>query len=72
VIATHDLELVSHLARGFAAFHFGDRIDADRLVFDYRLRAGVASSRNAIALLQILGAPPAVVARAHERAAAMR
>ncbi len=70
VVATHDLELVSQLARGFAAFHFGDRIDADRLVFDYRLRPGVASSRNAIALLQILGAPAAVVARAHERAAA--
>ncbi len=72
VVATHDLELVSHLAPGFAAVHFGDRIEADRLVFDYRLRPGVASSRNAIALLQILGAPPAIVARAHERAAALR
>ena len=71
VVATHDLELASHLARGFAAFHFGDRIEADRLVFDYQLRSGVASSRNAIALLQILGAPAAVVAGAHARAATM-
>jgi MutS domain V len=72
VVATHDLELVSHLAGSYAAFHFGDRIDANRLVFDYRLRPGVASSRNAIALLQILGAPPTVVARANERATALR
>jgi MutS domain V len=71
VVATHDLDLVPHLAGGYAAFHFGDRIDANRLVFDYRLRPGVASSRNAIALLQILGAPHTVVVRANERAAAM-
>jgi DNA mismatch repair ATPase MutS len=72
VVATHDLELVPQLSPDFAAMHFGDRIEADRLVFDYRLHPGVASTRNAIALLQILGAPAAVVERAHERAAAMR
>jgi hypothetical protein len=66
--ATHDLELVAFLDHGFSAYHFGDRIRADRLEFDYRLRPGVAPSRNAIALLQLLGAPAAVVADAQERA----
>jgi hypothetical protein len=40
----------------------------NRLEFDYRLRPGVAPSRNAIALLQLLGAPNAVVEDAQARA----
>jgi DNA mismatch repair ATPase MutS len=52
----------------FAPFHFGDRVAVNRLEFDYRLRPGVAPSRNAIALLHLLGAPPEVVADAQERA----
>jgi hypothetical protein len=72
VVATHDLELVPLLAPGYAPFHFGDRIEANRLAFDYRLRPGIATSRNAIALLQILGAPAEVVADAHHRASVMR
>jgi hypothetical protein len=71
IAATHDLELVPALAGQFAPYHFGDRIAADRLEFEYRLRPGVAPSRNAIALLQILGAPPLVVEQAHLRAAAL-
>lgn len=68
VAATHDLELVRFAAAGFAAFHFGDRVALNRLEFDYRLRPGVAPSRNAIALLHLLGAPPEVVADAQARA----
>jgi DNA mismatch repair ATPase MutS len=40
----------------------------NRLEFDYRLRPGVAPSRNAIALLQLLGAPPEVADDAQARA----
>lgn len=69
LVATHDLELVSQLDGRFAPYYFGDRVDANGLAFDYRLRPGVASSRNAIALLGILGAPAAVVEEANRRAA---
>jgi hypothetical protein len=68
IAATHDLELVRFVGPGFAAFHFGDRVALNRLEFDYRLRPGVAPSRNAIALLQLLGAPNAVVSDAQVRA----
>jgi DNA mismatch repair ATPase MutS len=71
VAATHDLELIAHVDSGFAPFHFGDRIHEDRLDFDYLLRPGVASSRNAIALLRLLGAPPAVADDAQVRAERM-
>jgi DNA mismatch repair ATPase MutS len=68
IAATHDLELVTRLDHSFRAFHFGDRIAEDRLQFDYRLHPGVATSRNAVALLRLLGAPEAVVLDAMERA----
>jgi hypothetical protein len=68
IAATHDLELVRFAGPGFAAFHFGDRVALNRLQFDYQLRPGVAPSRNAIALLQLLGAPPEVVEDAQARA----
>jgi hypothetical protein len=66
--ATHDLELVDVVGEGFCSYYFGDRIVADRLEFDYRLRPGVAPSRNAVALLRLFGAPPSLVAEALETA----
>ncbi len=68
IAATHDLELVRFAGPGFAPFHFGDRVAPGGLEFDYRLRPGVAPSRNAIALLHLLGAPKAVVQDAQARA----
>jgi DNA mismatch repair ATPase MutS len=59
--ATHDGELVELLAERYAAFHFGDAVADDGLVFDHRLRPGPASTRNAIALLRLHGAPASLV-----------
>jgi len=46
-------------------------MDGEALVFDYRLRAGPATTRNAIALLRLNGAPDGLVARALARAEAL-
>ncbi len=67
--ATHDSELVDLLAGSYAPCHFGDAINDDGLTFDYRLRSGRATSRNAIALLRLHGAPPALIDRALATAA---
>ena len=64
VAATHDNELVDLLAGPYAPFHFGDALTDQSLTFDFRLRPGRATSRNAIALLRLNGAPPALVERA--------
>ena len=66
IAATHDLELVS-LLPAYEVVHFADQLDAAGLHFDYRLRPGATSTRNAIALLGVLGAPPEVVAEALDR-----
>lgn len=60
-ITTHDLELASapELADRCRAVHFSEGVSAAgegvRLSFDYTLRPGVATSRNALRLLQLVG-----------------
>ena len=46
-----------------------DSLNRDGLVFEYRLKPGPATTRNAIALLRQSGAPDGVVVRALRRAA---
>jgi hypothetical protein len=61
VVTTHDLELAAspELARTCVAVHFTEGVESDaagaRLSFDYRLRPGIASSRNALKLLHLVG-----------------
>jgi hypothetical protein len=71
IAATHDGELVDLLKGTFASFHFGDAVGPDGLVFDYHLQPGPATTRNAITLLQLQGAPQALVDHALARAAAL-
>jgi hypothetical protein len=59
LIATHDLEL-THLADGIPwvqNYHFRDRVEGDRLVFDYRLRPGPCPTTNALKIMQLEGLP---------------
>jgi ABC-type multidrug transport system fused ATPase/permease subunit len=61
VVTTHDLELADcdELAAACQAVHFTEGVERHdegvRLVFDYRLRPGVATSKNALKLLQSVG-----------------
>ena len=71
VIATHDQELVEMLGDVCASFHFADDVGATGLTFDYLLHSGPATSRNAIELLRIKGAPTALIVRASARANAI-
>jgi hypothetical protein len=57
IIATHDLELAERLDGTCEIYHFTDNVDETGLKFDYRLKPGVATTRNAIALLKYLGYP---------------
>jgi hypothetical protein len=60
-VTTHDLELAasSDLERACVPVHFTEGVEADasggRLSFDYRVRPGIASSRNALKLLHLVG-----------------
>jgi hypothetical protein len=66
--ATHDGELVELLHDNYVVFHLGDAIGAGGLSFDYHLTPGPATSRNAIAVLKLNGAPASLVEHALSRA----
>ncbi len=69
--ATHDGELVDLLPATYAPYHFGDQVGPDGLTFDHRLQTGPATTRNAITLLRIHGAPQSLVDRATACAATL-
>ena len=59
--ATHDIELTQLLECVFDNYHFEEQILDDEIRFDYRLKSGRATSRNAINLLRIMGYSPETV-----------
>jgi MutS domain V len=69
VTATHDGELVDLLRHSYVPYHFTDSLGPGGLVFEYRLQPGPATTRNAITLLKLRGAPDGLVLRALARAA---
>ncbi len=61
IAATHDIELTHLLEDKFDNYHFEEQIQDDQIIFDYKLKSGRATSRNAISLLRIMGYSPETV-----------
>ncbi|RVU54339.1 MutS-related protein [Anaerosphaera multitolerans] len=59
--ATHDIELTKLLSKDFKNYHFEEEILKDDIQFDYLLKEGPATSRNAIEILNIKGYPKEIV-----------
>lgn len=70
VVATHDVELLELLPT-YRSFHFREEVQDGLLTFDYRLHSGACSTRNALAILELAGYPPAVVAASRRTAASL-
>ena len=68
IAATHDIELTYILENCYRNVHFQEAITKDGIVFDYKLRDGRATSRNAIKLLQLMGYSSEIVHQAEKRA----
>jgi len=64
LVSTHDIELTRLLDDAYALHHFQERLADRALSFDYVLRPGPLTKRNAIGLLEISGYPAQVVAEA--------
>ena len=58
IVSTHDLALaeIPNSMQGLAAnFHFEDRLEGGRLIFDYKLKPGVVKTSNALELMRSIG-----------------
>lgn len=67
IAATHDIELGAVLSSCFTNYHFNEKIIDDQITFNYKLYSGIASSRNAIKLLSMLGYRKDIVNKSNKR-----
>jgi DNA mismatch repair ATPase MutS len=64
LVATHDIEVIELLDGTYDAHHFREQIADGSMTFDYRIHPGPSSTRNAIAMLELLEYPEELVAEA--------
>lgn len=64
LVSTHDIELTQLLESGFQLHCFQEQIEDQQLSFDYKLRPGALSKRNAISILEIAGYPNSIITEA--------
>lgn len=64
-VSTHDIELASLLKDEYDLYHFCENVENGVLSFDYKLKPGPVTERNAIRILEICGYPQGVVQEAY-------
>lgn len=63
-VATHDIELVELLKEKYNLYHFTEVIENETITFDYKLKSGSLTTRNAIRILELNDYPQSVIADA--------
>lgn len=63
--STHDVELASLLEDEYELFHFCECVADNTLSFDYKLKPGPVTERNAIRIIEMCGYPQEVVREAY-------
>ncbi|MBQ8030663.1 MAG: hypothetical protein IJ260_03910 [Butyrivibrio sp.] len=66
--ATHDIELTALLKEDYDIYHFEGEVTDNDVKFDYRIKKGPATTRNAIKLLGVLGYEKELVESAQKMA----
>lgn len=62
IVATHDRELTDMLVQTHNFYHFSEKVSESKgLSFDYKLKSGILTTRNAIKLLKYVGYPDEIV-----------
>ena len=64
IAATHDIELTHLLAATYDNYHFREQVTTDGVMFDYKIKNGPSTTRNAIKLLDVMDFDPEIVRRA--------
>ena len=62
--STHDIELSGLLAGQYRLYHFCETVADGKLSFDYLLKPGPVTERNAIRIIELYGYPAEVVEEA--------
>ena len=66
--ATHDIELTELLQEDYDNYHFEEDVRDGDVFFNYKLKQGKASTRNAIKLLELMGYDRDIIEKASRQA----
>lgn len=66
--ATHDIELTKLMKDSYKNYHFEEEVARDDVLFNYCLKIGPATTRNAIKLLRVMGYDRDIINNASNRA----
>lgn len=64
MVSTHDVELTTLLDDEYVQSHFTEQVIEQSIAFDYQLKPGPLTTRNAIKILELNDYPKEVVAEA--------
>jgi DNA mismatch repair ATPase MutS len=64
LVTTHDIELQDLLLDTYEMYHFGDQVNGNKYLFNYKIQKGPCLSGNAIKLLEIKGYPKSITEKA--------
>ncbi len=70
LVATHDLQLIPQIP-GYAPYYFTENVSKEDLSFDYKIHAGITSTRNAVKILEYLKYDPVLIEKINSRIARM-
>lgn len=67
-VSTHDIELAQLLEQEYDLYYFNESVTNNTLTFDYKIKKGVATERNAIKILEMFDYPDDVIKDAYQNA----
>lgn len=70
LVATHDLQLIPQIP-AYTPYYFTENVTKEDLSFDYKIHPGIASTRNAVKILEYLHYDPALIEKINRRIADM-
>ncbi|TCT17110.1 MutS-like protein [Natranaerovirga pectinivora] len=66
-VATHDLQLIPML-EGYKSYYFKEEVSEEEgMIFDYKIKEGISSTKNAIKILEFLNYPKELTDKINER-----
>ena len=65
-VSTHDIELAPLLSDSYSLYHFTEIVDNNTIHFDYKLKPGKFSTKNAIRILEISNYPAQIIDEARK------
>ncbi|MDR2913749.1 MAG: DNA mismatch repair protein MutS [Tannerella sp.] len=65
-VSTHDIEIANLLADSYNLFHFTETVDDKNIHFDYKLKPGKLTTKNAIRILELNNYPIQIISEARK------